>query len=119
MHHWLVNLPPNGSADELPATRRPAKECQTHHAFAKRSDERLAPERARRSAHLRVRRRSPGRPVKGYAGRARILPDIYCKLLIDMHLGCLRASPKLSPLGVVLYVNNMHDKHIYAGEVTR
>ena len=28
MHHWLVNLPPNGSADELPATRRAAKEGQ-------------------------------------------------------------------------------------------
>ncbi len=50
---------------------------------------------------------------------ARILPDINCKLLIDMHLMCLLASPKLFPFWVVLYVNDMHDKHIYAGEMTR
>ena len=29
----LVIAPHNGSADELPATHRPAKECQTYHAF--------------------------------------------------------------------------------------
>ena len=54
-----------------------------------------------------------------HAIRSENQPWCHHKLLFEYYLAAYQALLKLFSGQHVLYANNMHDKHIYAGEMTR